>query len=182
GDGTMHEVLNGMMKRADKDQYDLMLVPAGSGNAYNHDMNCLHIDTAIQRLLEKKTKKIDLIKVQCEDRILYAFNMLGWGMVTRINVLAESLRWIGDSRYSLASLGMILQNPHQQIRIRIDGDWYEDDFSFALLMNTKFTGKGMMMAPKALLDDGLIDLLLVRKISILKLIRLFPKIYSGNHI
>ena len=45
-----------------------------------------------------------------------------------------------------------------------------------------YTGKGMKMAPLARLDDGLLDLLIVRKAGRIKLLRMFPKIFSGKHI
>jgi diacylglycerol kinase (ATP) len=49
-------------------------------------------------------------------------------------------------------------------------------------MNTKHTGKGMMMAPYASLSDGLMDVLMVKKTSLLNLLFLFPSIYSGKHV
>ena len=45
-----------------------------------------------------------------------------------------------------------------------------------------YTGKGMKMAPLARLDDGLLDLIFVRKAGRIKLLRMFPKIFSGKHI
>ena len=56
------------------------------------------------------------------------------------------------------------------------------DFAFIIGCNTIHTGKGMRMAPLAKLDDGLIDLIIVRKVSRIRLLRLFPKIFSGAHI
>ena len=44
------------------------------------------------------------------------------------------------------------------------------------------TGRGMKMAPKANLNDGLIDLILVREAGRVKLLKMFPKVFDGNHI
>ena len=52
-----------------------------------------------------------------------------------------------------------------------------------LLANTKYTGKGMMVAPNAQLDDGFLDLILVKdKINRFQLLKLLPKLFTGDHI
>lgn len=182
GDGTMHEVINGLMHAQTQQPPPLILFPAGSGNAFNHDLECLSFDIAIKRLIEGNTRKLDLFEVKNNEGTIYSFNMLGWGLVTSINDLAEKLRFMGNSRYTLASLLKIIPNPHQPARICFDGEVNEGDYSFVLIMNTKNTGKGMKMAPHAELSDGLMDVLIVSKTSAFKLLQLFPKIYSGKHI
>ena len=51
-----------------------------------------------------------------------------------------------------------------------------------MLSNTIHTGKGMKIAPKAKLNDGLVDLLLIENISRFKLLKLMPKLFTGQHI
>jgi len=48
--------------------------------------------------------------------------------------------------------------------------------------NTIHTGKGMKIPPKALIDDGLIDLVIVKKAKRLRLLKVFPSIFNGSHI
>jgi len=67
-------------------------------------------------------------------------------------------------------------------RVEIDGNMIGADFGFIIGCNTIHTGKGMKMAPLARLDNGLIDLIIARKVGRLKLLRLFPKVFSGKHI
>jgi diacylglycerol kinase family enzyme len=64
----------------------------------------------------------------------------------------------------------------------IDGEESQDDFLFTIACNTKHTGRGMKMAPKSELNDGLIDLVLVRDAGRLKLLQMFPKVFDGSHI
>ena len=59
---------------------------------------------------------------------------------------------------------------------------FNDNFIFVIGCNTIHTGKAMKMAPIAKLDDGKIDLLIVRKTSRVNLLKLFPKLFSGDHI
>lgn len=181
GDGTMHDVVNAMYN-ANSLHIPVILFPAGSGNAFNHDLQCLDYKSALKALKTFKVEKIDLIKVKYEGFECIAFNMIGWGLVANINFRSERLRSIGTSRYTIASLIELIPNPSQKVKVKLDQITYNEDFSFILILNTKHTGKGMKMAPLADLQDELMDVILVRKTSVFNLLKLFPSVYSGKHI
>jgi len=67
-------------------------------------------------------------------------------------------------------------------KISIDGRTIAGDYGFILGCNTIHTGHAMKMAPLAQIDDGLIDLLILRKAGRLKLLSLFTKIFKGGHV
>lgn len=181
GDGTMHDVVNALYdnKRLD---IPVLLFPAGSGNAFNHDFDSLNYKKASDRLRQFRTMAIDLMKIDMDNHSYISFNMIGWGLINDISRLSEDLRMIGPARYTLASVVQMMYNPSAVLKVTLDDLHYNDEFSFILILNTKHTGKGMKMAPMADLQDGLMDVLLVRKTQLLNLIKLFPKIYSGKHI
>jgi YegS/Rv2252/BmrU family lipid kinase len=181
GDGTMHEVVNGLAEK--ENLPSILLFPCGSGNAFNHDIDCLTWDKAIANLQRNTTKKIDIFRLNFSDQpSLYAFNIVGWGLVSDINQTAENLRWIGPARYTLAALIHIFKNPPFKATLKINEQTFEGDFCFVLACNTQHTGKAMKMAPLAELSDGFLDVLVVKKLPIYKLLQLFPKIFSGQHI
>ena len=172
GDGTMHDLVNGLYQ-SNHLTTPVLLFPAGTGNAFNHDLECLDHLTAIERLKKFELHKIDLLKLITPEQTMVSFNIIGWGLVAQITALAERLRIFGGARYTIASILKIFSNPTT---------FASAEFSFVLLMNTKHTGKGMMMAPYASLSDGLMDVLIVKKTSLLNLLFLFPSIYSGKHV
>ena len=182
GDGTMHEMVNGMMTRKDGMRTPIGLITGGTGNSFMHDLDCLDPVEAAQRILTNRTRKIDLFKAQTKEKLYFGFNIVGWGMPTDINLLAEKMRWLGGQRYNIASILEVLKFKTRLARIEIDGRNIIADFGFVIGCNTMYTGKGMKMAPLARLDDGLMDLLIVRKAGRIKLLRMFPKIFSGKHI
>ena len=182
GDGTMHEIINGMMNREDGQKLPIGLVTGGTGNSFMHDLDCLDPVEAVQRILTNRTRKIDLFKAEAAGNLYFGFNIVGWGMPTDINLLAEKMRWLGGQRYNIASILEVLKFKTRLARIEIDGRNIVADFGFVIGCNTMYTGKGMKMAPLARLDDGLLDLLIVRKAGRIKLLRMFPKIFSGKHI
>ena len=182
GDGTMHEVINGMLSRIDKKRIPIGLIPGGTGNSFMHDMNCLDPIDAAKHIAKLESRKIDLIKIKTPNKTLFSFNVCGWGMPPDINILAEKMRWLGPQRYNIASLIEIMRFRKRQCSLIINDENILDDYSFVLCCNTIHTGKGMKIAPKAKVNDGLIDVVAVKKTNRLKLFRLFPTIFSGNHI
>lgn len=181
GDGTMHEIVNAMYQQQ-VFHLPILLFPCGSGNAFNHDLQCLTFAQAIDALLKFQVFEVDLMEIKQGAKKVFAFNMMGWGLVSEINKIAEKLRWIGDSRYTLASLWMLLKNPSKRIQIQLNSRIEKLEASFVMVMNTQYTGKGMRMAPMARLNDDLLDILVVRKTSFWNLLFLFPSVYSGKHI
>ena len=183
GDGTYHEIINGILKRKDNYNPTLGFIPGGSGNSLMHDLNCLDPNEAIDRILNLNIQKLDVMKLQFEDKKEYAFNILGWGMATDIGLLAEKLRWMGPSRYTIASLIEILKLNKRPAKIIIDEKEYLNEYIFLLICNTIYTGNAMMAAPNALIDDGLLDVIILNKeISLIELLKLLPTLFKGEHL
>ena len=182
GDGTMHELLNGMMTREDGQKIPIGLVTGGTGNSFMRTIDCLDPVEAAKRILSGKRRKIDIAEVDAAGEIIYGFNIVGWGLPTDINITAERFRWAGGQRYNLASVIEVLRNTMRLAKIRIDEQKIAGDYGFILGCNTVYAGNGMKLAPLAEVDDGLIDLLVVRKAGRLKLLSLFTQIFDGKHI
>ncbi|MCF8429036.1 MAG: diacylglycerol kinase family lipid kinase [Bacteroidia bacterium] len=182
GDGTMHEVINAMMHEPEWLAVPIMLFPCGTGNAFNYDLDCLTSKKATQLLLTGTDKLIDIAEVKTNNTSIWSFNIVGCGLVADINVLAERLRWLGAARYTIASLIKIIANPTIKAKITVNNEVHYNEYCFLFACNTRYTGKAMKMAPLAKLNDGLIDFLIVEKASRLKLLMLFPKVFSGKHM
>jgi len=82
----------------------------------------------------------------------------------------------------VATLIEVMRNSKRFADLSIDGEIISDDFAFIIACNTIHVGKGMKMAPKAIIDDGLVDIIIVPKVNRLKLLKLFPKLFTGEHI
>ena len=182
GDGTMHEVINGMLSRPDERKLPIGLVTGGTGNSFMHDMDCLDPLIAAKRIVTGRKRPIDVAKVDANGEIIYGFNIVGWGMPTDINEKAEKMRWLGGQRYNVASIIEVFKHKQRLAKLIIDGNTVVGDYGFILGCNTMHTGKGMKMAPLAQLDDGLIDLIIVKKAGRLKLLSVFPKLFDGTHV
>ena len=182
GDGTMHEAINGLLKRKDKKRFPLGLITGGTGNSFMCDMNCQDPIDATKRILSGNRRFIDVLECNSNGDVYYAFNLVGWGMPTDINNLAEKMRWLGTQRYNVATLIEVMRNSKRFAELKVNGESITDDFAFIIACNTIHVGKGMKMAPKAQLDDGLVDIIIVPKVNRFSLLKLFPKLFTGEHI
>ncbi len=183
GDGTIHEAVNGLLTRPDKKQIPIGVIPGGSGNSFMHDLDLLDPVEATKAIIDGHTRQIDVAEVKINHVTKYAFNIIGWGLVTDVGKKAERFRWLGESRYTFTSLIEVITQSPRYAKLLLDEKQIIDDYTFIIACNTIHTGKGMKMAPKAKLDDGLIDVVVVKYgISRFKLLSLLPKLFDGSHI
>ena len=183
GDGTLHEVINGMLNRKDHKKIPIGLIPGGSGNSYMHDLDLKDPMQAARAIINNNKRLVDVAKVKINNETKYSMNMIGWGLVTDIGNKAEHYRWLGTSRYTILSILEVLKNKSRSATLIMDDQKIEADFTFIIACNSIHVGKGMKMAPKAKLDDGLIDLIVVQSdVTKTRLLTTLPKLFDGSHV
>jgi diacylglycerol kinase (ATP) len=176
GDGTIHEIVDGLMHRNERIGIPLGFIPAGSGNTMHQHLQCSDPLDAVRRILAGRTCPLDVAHV------VYCVDIVGWGAVADINCTAEKLRCLGPPRYAAAALGHILKPKRRPARLVLDGQACDDEFLFIIGCNTKFTGKGMKLAPRAEIDDGKIDVVVLRNASRFQMLKVFTKVFDGSHV
>ena len=183
GDGTLHEIINGMLSRPDGKKIPIGIIPGGSGNSYMHDLQLTSPLKAAKAIIQGNTKFLDTARVEVNHVIKYANNMVGWGLVTDVGNKAEHFRWMGTNRYTILSVMEVFRHKSRSATLIMDDKKIEDEFTFIIACNSMHVGKGMKMAPKARLDDGLIDLIVIRAgASRTRLLQVLPKLFDGSHI
>lgn len=183
GDGTIHEVVNGLMKSGVATAPPLGLIPAGTGNTLHFHQHAADnpVDAA-KRILVGETGPLDVARVTMGDQTVYSVNIVGWAAVADINIWAEQLRWCGPARYALATLRYIANPRGRRARLILDDQVIEDEFQMVIGCNTKYTGKGMLLAPRAEINDDVIDVVVVRHASRWEMLRLFQRVFEGSHV
>ena len=183
GDGTLHEITNGMLSRHDGKKIPIGIIPGGSGNSYMHDLQLTDPLKAAKAIINGNIRSLDTAKVEVNHVIKYANNMIGWGLVTDVGNNAEHFRWMGTNRYTILSVIEVFRHKSRLATLIMDDKKIEDEFTFIIACNSMHVGKGMKMAPKARLDDGLIDLIVIRAgASRTRLLQVLPKLFDGSHI
>jgi len=184
GDGTLFETVNGLMAHPAESRPPLGVLPIGTGNAFCRDLGLHPGDwqAALALILRGDTRQIDVAKLDCAEGQFYFVNIAGMGFVVDAGRTALKLKAIGRSAYTLAALWQTLRLRSHALCIEVDGKRFEQDSLFAEISNSRYTGTSFLIAPAARLDDGLLDVTLVRLLPRSRLLRLFPSIYSGTHV
>ena len=184
GDGTLFEMLNGYFQNKGKKKPPIGLIPNGTGNAFMKDLGLVKSDwqKAIDIIKKNQPKALDIGRFECEGISRYFINIVGMGFVSSVAQAAESFKWMGNTAYTFATLIKMINLKAQKLEMEVDGELLHREGVFVEVANSRCTGTSFVMAPKAKLDDGLLDVVLLNKISRIKLLRVFTSIYDGTHI
>ena len=185
GDGTVHEVINGLMQVPAAQRPMLGVVPLGSGNDFAHAIGMPASPTqALKRALEGEPQPVDLGVVRDEHgRTEYFDNSLGIGFDAVVTIRSHKLPLLrGFLMYLTAVIQTILLNHDAaHLKIESDGEKWEQDSLLFTLCNGPREGGGFTIAPEAVLDDGILHYALVKKVSRLMMFRLVPEFMNGTH-
>ena len=182
GDGTIHEVVNGLLERDAGDRPALAVIPGGTGNSLMTDLRALDPTDAARRIVAGGRRPLDVARLDSPDGVLHAFNIIGWGLVASVGERAERMRWLGPRRYQLASVIEALVGRPRPARLELPDEVLEGDLRLVFAGNTQHTGAGMRMTPAARIDDGLLDVLVVRGGSRAALLKLLAGVPRGAHL
>lgn len=189
GDGTLFEVLNGLYRHEPERRIPLGLLPVGTGNAFARDLGLLPGDweKGVALLRAARLRRVDVGRVeqrhgQAGSQAFHFLNIIGAGLPVDAMRTAERIKFVGRSAYSLAAFWRAMRLKSFTLSIELDGELIEQDVLFLEISNTRYTGTHFLMAPGAQFDDGLLDVTLVRRLPRRRLLRLFPTIYTGQHV
>jgi len=184
GDGTVFEVLNGLYQHPKAARKPLGLLPIGTGNAFARDLGLQPSawSDAIDLLHRGHTRQVDVGHVKAADQSYYFLNIVGMGFSVEAGMAALRLKILGNAAYTLATLWKVLKLRSYPLELEMDGEAVHSNNVFITISNTRYTGTHFLIAPDAVIDDGLLDVTLLEALPRRRLLKLFPTIYSGRHI
>jgi diacylglycerol kinase (ATP) len=186
GDGTAHEILNGVYERArGRERIALGFLPLGTGNSFLRDFTKDGAGASLEALIEGRTRPVDLIRLTHSKGAVYSFNLLSLGFTADVGSLTNRFfKPFGYLGYLLGVFVRVIQLRRRVFRLRCDEDkdWDESRCLFLSFSNSKFTGGTMLIAPHADPTDGLIEFVRWGPIGRIGLLRMLPKLYDGTHI
>jgi len=185
GDGTVHEVVNGLMQLPPDRRPRLGVVPMGSGNDFAKAIGIsLDPALALRQVLTGKPRRVDIgLYTDDHGRREYWDNTLGIGFDSTVTIRSRKFTYLhGFPLYLAAVLQTILLN-HDAIPMHIvtDQETWDEHILMLVLCNGPREGGGFLVAPQALPDDGVYHYASVRRISRLMMLRLLPEVMRGTH-
>ncbi|MEE8441574.1 MAG: diacylglycerol kinase family protein [Spirochaetia bacterium] len=182
GDGTLFEVINGLLTTSDSPTVPVGQIPVGTGNSFIRDLQIHSVEDAVARIVQGAVRKIDLGHFSAEAGDFYFANLLGVGFVSNVAYRARKYKALGSLSYILGIIEEIIGLEATPVTLEIDGEVIERECVFVEICNSRFTGGNMMMAPSAEIDDGLLDVVILNKVSRWAVLKLLPTIFDGKHV
>lgn len=189
GDGTINEVVNGLMTDNKKDHTPaLACLPAGTGCDL---IKSLGIARDFSKGLEvikqdyRISSDVGLLRYQenHQEKIRYFINVAGCGASGEIVQQLNNSKKIFGSKLSflLASLKNILKNKCSRVLISFDDEpAFEVELRVLFVCNAQYCGGGMHVNKGAQLDDGVLGVNLIKKVNLFKTLLSVPRLYSGE--
>jgi diacylglycerol kinase (ATP) len=179
GDGTLHAVVNELVRIPKARRPALAIVPVGRGNDFAAELGVRSADDTFESIVGDSRVLVDLGKTEAGVFL----GVAGAGFDAAVARRAQQTPILsGSVLYSYAVFRTLLEFHHIHARVGYDGGVYEGPITFAAVGNTRRYGGGMHIAPRAEIDDGLLDLCLVKDVSRAALVYMFPTVFSGRHL
>ncbi len=180
GDGSVNEVINGMMKN--NINVPLGIIPAGTANDFAKALNIPNdYEECVKALSNMHIEEIDIGKA--DDR--YFINICCGGLFTTVsqNIDIDLKNTLGKMAYYLKGAEQIYNIKPVHLSIDIDNESFDDDFYLFLVMNSVGAGGFYHINPTADIKDGLMELIAIKaSTSIKDFPRMLMKLIKGDHL
>ena len=181
GDGTINEVATGIVKG--KRKIPVAILAAGTVNDFATFMNLpKNAKEFANMIMRENIIDVDLGKVN--DK--YFVNVLAGGLLSNVahQVPVEAKTVLGRSAYYIAGLREVPKQMLNALNVSIESEEYnsQDDVFLFLVTNSSSIGGFKKLAPKAQVEDGLLDCIIIKKCEILDIVSIFISLLKGDHI
>ncbi len=178
GDGTVNETARGILERGNG---ILGIIPGGTGNDMSRALGISEDpEESIDTLLKGSVKEVDIGTVDGR----YFFNVASLGLDTEVVRHTEKIRKVikGKIAYILGVITALVVYRSRETKIDVDGLVINRKTALVAVGNGSYYGGGMMILPMSKVDDGKLDICVVKNVSNLRILSLFPTIFKGKHV
>jgi diacylglycerol kinase (ATP) len=190
GDGTIHEVANGILQKGSADLTSLGIICTGTGSDLSRSIGISHdYDQACRNLANPKEITIDigLVQYHKKGRNLqrYFVNSAGIGFDATVVDATEKLpKYFGGTiPYLTGLIRSFLFYRNKEVTFKIGDQPAQRARILSLVVaNGRYFGGGMQIAPEAKLNDSLLDMIVLGNFGKIELLKNLKKVYSGTHL
>ena len=183
GDGTAQLGVNICVPN----QVPLGLIPAGSGNDQARELGIPRdsIENAVNFLVQhlESPRRVDVMRVTTGEKQFWSLGSISAGFDALCAQRANGLKWPkGPNSYIAAMLLELPKFEPIEYEVVADGETRTLSAMLCGVANVKNFGGGMRISPQSEITDGELEVFILHKVSRAKLLQIFPKVYSGQHI
>lgn len=191
GDGTLSEVVTGLVSAGLADRVSIGVLPLGTGGDFPRTLSLPRdLDGALVRIAAGRVRTVDAGRARFagtggEVREACFANVASFGISALTDELVNrtSKALGGTVSFLVGAVRAILQYECGNVRLEVDGELVHDGpIVLAAAANGRYFGGGMQVAPEARVDDGLFDVVVLSQLPKRQLLRKLPLIYRGTHL
>ncbi len=189
GDGTINEIVNGFFENGTLINPDakLGIISFGTGQGFAQSFGLpTNLPGQIKVIKDGITKSVDVGKIYFErnDITKYFINefQFGIGGTLSKNISARTKKILGKYAFGFEAVKTLLNYQAEKFQMIINDKVISERIIGVIIANGAFTGGGMRLTPNALLNDGILDVLLIKDMSLLNRLLSFSRIYSAKHL
>lgn len=178
GDGTLNEVLNGMIYSS----CSLAVIPAGSGNDFIKTVySPIKVDKLIVALINGETKLINIGKINNKHFINISSVGIDAEIAYNAKIFKRNPLIPSKLSYLFSIFTTLIKYSSYNIEIHIDNIYIKDKILLVAIGNGRYYGGGMKVLPNANPFDNDFDVCVVKNMSKLNILKLFPVLIKGDH-
>lgn len=189
GDGTLNQVVNGLLSVPDKKLPALALLPLGSGNDFAHTLGATADATALIGLLQNQPVPVDVGHITCRNlegnpKQHYFINecSLGMGPAT-VKQMERAPKWLSPNlRYLTSILKTFFTHQPEWVELKTEKQHWKGKARVVAIANGKTFGSKIYIAPDAEINDGIFNTFLVAEVPLLRFLVYLQVIKSGRKI
>jgi diacylglycerol kinase (ATP) len=189
GDGTIHEVANGLLNSPNAGATTLGVVGTGTGNDFIRSMGIPRdYIKACQCVMGNRRSLIDVglveFKKNGKTTRRYFINGAGVGFDAEVTEASHRMpRLVSNTvPFVLSLLKTLPTYRNKDVKMSIDGRQEKRRVLSVIVSNGAYFGGGMRIAPQAELSDRKLDVLTIGDVGKVELLQVFPRVYKGTHI
>ena len=178
GDGTIHNLANCLVGTGK----NLGCIPMGSGNDIARNLGIpLDMEKAAAIINEGHVRVLDTGRINGK---YYYLAVSGAGFDSVVNDLANNTKFPlkGPAKYTYAVYKTLITYRAKKFYIKYDGQEKTLDSMFMVVGNMDSYGGGMRITPNADPEDGILDVCIIKRMSKIHFIKVFPSVFKGEHI
>jgi len=191
GDGTLHEIINGVMQLKKSNEIKIGVLPLGSGNDFGRTLKLPKDFHALLEIINcGRTQKVDVTQIQYTTlknttAKQWMINIADFGfggqVMQKVNSSKKSfggkLTYLGSilsSIWPLKTFSGVLHTREQ--------NYHFHEVLMVVVANGKFFGSGLCVAPDADIQDGMLNVIVVEKMPLIEFLKILPRLYQKETI
>lgn len=185
GDGTLHNIINGILsiKAIDISKIKIGIIPIGTGNDWVKTYQIpINYKKAIEIIKKEHTIKQDIGKINLttENKIVYFNNLAGIGFDAYVVYKVHKFKNLGSLAYLTGALVGLTSYKKPTLEIIVNKTNIKAKTLMLLIGICKFSGGGMQLTKDPNPTDGLFDISLINKFTLLQVLKNIPNLFNGK--